>query len=348
MDAFFAAVEQRDYPEYRGKPIVVGGSSRRGVVAAASYEARKYGIHSAMSSVKASKLCPDVIFVQGRSHVYREVSRQIMDILKRYSDLVQPMSLDEAYVDVGDYANQFGVSPTAIASEIREAVRKETDLTCSAGISFNKFLAKIASDYKKPNGIFTILPSDAEEFIKQLPVHKIPGIGKTTNEKMKAQGISTGSDLLSKGVDFLQKYYGKRGRYFYHLLRGEYYSPISLGRGRKSLGAERTFENDLKDVKIMYHILAAISEKIGFRLQKNMLVGKTVTLKIKSHDFNINTRSQTINQPTNDPLVISKVAEKLLVYPLPPQEPVRLLGIAVSNLSKAYTETGQQTMFEFS
>lgn len=347
MDAFFAAVEQRDFPEYRGRPIAVGGNKKRGVVAAASYEARKYGVHSAMPSAQAAKLCPDLIFVKSRFGVYKQVSEEVMSIFQRYTDLIQPMSLDEAYLDVGEYSDSQRKSPVEIASQIRSEIEKETGLTASAGISFNKFLAKIASDYNKPNGQFEIDADSADFFLRKLPIKKIPGIGAATANSMRSFGIENGADILNKELSFLEDKWGKRGKFFYHLLRGEYYSPIVPERVRKSLGAERTFENDISDINAMNGILEVIAERVANELQRKMLAGRTITLKIKLHDFTLTTRGFTLSHPTNSHVEISEIVKKLLVYPIAPQAPVRLLGISISNLISDSSNAGFQTVMKF-
>jgi DNA polymerase-4 len=347
MDAFFAAVEQRDFPEYRGKPIVVGGSSHRGVVAAASYEARKYGIHSAMPSAKAAKLCPDLIFVRSRFGVYKSVSEDIMSVFNEYTDLVQPLSLDEAFLDVGYYLEAEGKSLDQTAEDIRKDIYEKTGLTCSAGASYNKFLAKVASDYNKPNGLYSIPKAVAWDFKMNLPIKKIPGIGKATRQKMNDMKIFKGKDIVDIGLDNLKKYFGKRGAFFYHILNDEYYNPVQTDRIRKSLGAERTFQNDITDPDIMEQILDAIAEKVSKGLKRHRLQGKSITVKIKSSDFNINTRSSTISTPTADSFKIAEVSKRLLRYPLVPPYPVRLLGISVSGLSSIVGGVGDQMMLEW-
>ncbi len=332
MDAFFAAVEQRDNPEWQGKPLVVGGNRDRGVVAAASYEARKYGIHSAMPSKIAHRLCPHLIFARGRFEAYKKVSSQIMEIFREYTDLVEALSLDEAYLDVS--VNKFGCqSATIIAGEIKQKIKDKTQLTASAGVSFNKFLAKIASDYKKPDGLFVIKPADAKAFVDRLPVGKIPGIGKVTEEKMKGLGISLGRDLKRVDKYILNRTFGKAGLYFFDLIRFDRDNPVRPERIRKSLGAERTFDVDKTDEEDMLNALMDISARIGKRLEKAEVMGKTLTLKIKYFDFVVQTRSKTAKHLIQSETEIFDIASELLMIPIKPIKPVRLLGIQLSNLN---------------
>ncbi|MFZ6052882.1 DNA polymerase IV [Halocola ammonii] len=330
MDAFYASVEQRDNPDLRGKPIAVGGSRERGVVAAASYEARKFGVHSAMPSVTASRLCPHLIFVRADFEKYKAVSEQIREIFFDYTDLVEPLSLDEAYLDVTKNKKQMK-SATMIAEEIRQRIFEETNLTASAGISINKFVAKVASDLNKPNGLALIPPERVDEFIKALPISKFHGIGKVTAEKMKSKGIVTGADLQRYDRHELVRLFGKSGAYYYQISRGEDRRPVRPDRIRKSVGAERTFSQDKTTREEMESELLPIAEKVSDRLKKNDLMGKTVTLKIKDSDFQINTRSQTFDDFVKLKDDLFNIVKKLL-EPLP-EKPVRLLGISVSNLN---------------
>jgi DNA polymerase-4 len=347
MDAFFASVEQRDNPELRGKPVAVGGNKIRGVVAAASYEARKFGVRSAMPSKLAYKMCPNIVFVRPRFEAYKEASDQIMEIFKTYTDLVEPVSIDEAYLDVT--INNFNI-PSAkwIAIEIRKKILNKTRLTASAGVSFNKFLAKVASDYKKPNGLFVITPEDADKFIDELPIGKIPGIGKVTEEKMNNLGITKGADLRNRTKYYLTEHFGKMGAYFYDLIRNEVDNPVTTERTRKSIGSERTFDKDVYDEPQMLISLYEIATRIAERMSRHDLMGKTVTLKIKYHDFEMNTRSRTLNNFVDTSTELFDIASELLFVPVKPIKPVRLLGIQVSNLNSEITDMfAKQLVFDF-
>ncbi len=342
MDAFFASVEQRDNPELRGKPIAVGGNKIRGVVAAASYEARKFGIHSAMPSKLAYKLCPQIIFVKPRFEAYKEASEKIHEIFHSYTELVEPVSIDEAYLDVTE--NKFNIpSATLIAKKIKHEIKTITKLTASAGVSFNKFLAKVASDYQKPNGLFVITPEEADKFIDQLPIGKIPGIGKVTEEKMHKLGIFSGKDLKARTEYFLNQHFGKIGTYFYHLIRNEIDDPVTPERIRKSIGTETTFERDIDDENEIIFALNEIAKRLAERLDKYNIMGKTLTLKIKYFDFETNTRSRTTNNYIYSYNEIFEIASELLFIPVKPLKPIRLLGIQISNLNtekmdKAYLQ----------
>jgi len=345
MDAFFASVEQRDFPELRGKPVAVGGSSRRGVVAAASYEARKYGVHSAMASAIAVRKCPQLIFVKHRFEVYREVSMQIREIFHRYTDLVEPLSLDEAYLDVTE--NKMGIrSAMKIAMLIKEEIFAETKLTASAGVSFNKFLAKMASDLNKPNGMATILPQEADAFLEALPIEKFHGIGKVTAEKMKRLGINNGRELKAwSEVNLLQKF-GKVGRHYYRIVRAEDYRPVNPERIRKSVGAERTFSTDLYTEEEIREQLTNIVGKVVERLNPKQIKGKTVTLKLKYNDFTVNTRSKTLMHWVYTESEILRISLDLLHDPFP-EQPIRLLGIALSSLNLTANLQGEQLEIPF-
>lgn len=332
MDAFFASVEQRDFPELRGRPVAVGGSSNRGVVAAASYEARKFGVHSAMASAIAARKCPGLIFVPSRFDVYRQVSRQLREIFQRYTPLIEPLSLDEAYLDVTDPLIE-GLSATAIARAIRADIKNETGLTASAGVSFNKFLAKVGSDHQKPDGLTVIRPREALVFIASLPVEKIHGVGPVTAKKMHAEGLRTGADLRMLDEDDLVRRFGKSGSYYYRICRGEDDRPVRTSRGRKSLGAERTFEQNLTDLDAMMERLTDIIERVSNRLQESQLAGHSVTLKIKTADFQVTTRQTTSDNPVFRKEDILEIVRLLLHQaPAPPTNPVRLLGVSLSNL----------------
>jgi len=334
MDAFYASVEQMDNPDLKGKPLAVGGGGKRGVVSAASYEARKYGVRSAMAGNLAQKLCPELIFVSPRFERYNEISKQIRKIFFDYSDLVEPLSLDEAYIDVTE--NKKGnPSASLIAKEIRNRIFNEVGLTASAGISVNKFVAKIASDYNKPNGQKTVNPEEVLEFMEVLDIRKFYGIGKVTAEKMYQRGIFTGADLKSKSLEFLEASFGKSGAYYYHVVRGQHFSEVKPNRTRKSLAAERTFSENLSSEIFMLEKLEHIAEEVSRRLIKSKVAGKTVTLKIKYSDFSLQTRSKTLPYFITDKAIILETAKDLL-YQEKLKNSVRLLGISLSNLN---TET---------
>ncbi len=331
MDAFYASVEQLDNSDLKGKPVAVGGSERRGVVSAASYEARKFGVRSAMSGQQAKRLCPELIFVRPRFDRYTEISKHIRAIFYNYTDLIEPLSLDEAYLDVTE--NKKGnPSATLIAQEIRERIYQETGLTASAGISINKFVAKIASDYNKPNGQKTVNPEDVLDFMEQLDIRKFFGIGKVTAEKMYQLGIFTGADLKTKSLEYLDKHFGKSGRYYYHVVRGLHSSEVKPNRIRKSLAAERTFSENLSSEIFMLEKLDHIAEEVSRRLTKSKVAGKTITLKIKYSDFTLQTRSKTLSYFISDKTLIFETAKDLL-YQESLSNSVRLLGISISNLN---------------
>jgi DNA polymerase-4 len=348
MDAFFASIEQRDNPDLRGKPIAVGGSKRRGVVAAASYEARPYGVRSAMPSVIAAKKCPALIFVKPRFDAYKESSDKIMSIFKSITPLVEPLSLDEAYLDVTEFCESNSITATDTAKIIKKKIKQSTELNASAGVSINKFLAKVASDYDKPDGLFVIKPNQAPKFIDELAIKKIPGIGKVTQEKMKELGINNGLDIKRRDRKFMEKAFGKMGAYFFDLVNLKIDNPVSPNRIRKSLGAERTFFEDITSLELMKEKLEEISIKISDSLTKREIAGRTITLKIKYNDFNLNTRSRTIEHYINDKDSILRFANELLLTPLKPQKPVRLLGISISNLDiNEQSGRSNQLSFQF-
>jgi len=331
MDAFYASVEQHDNPELKGKPIAVGGSSQRGVVSAASYEARKFGVHSAMSGMLARKKCPDLIFVKPRFQRYKEVSQQIREIFFEYTHLVEPLSLDEAYLDVTQ--NKKGnPSATLIAQEIRHKIVAKTGLTASAGISINKFIAKIASDINKPNGQKTVNPEEVIAFLENLDIRKFYGVGKVTAEKMYQLGIFTGKDLKTKSLEYLKEHFGKSGQHYFNVVRGIHLSEVKPERIPKSVGAERTFSENLSSEIFMFEKLENIAEELERRLKKSKIAGKTITLKIKFSDFTLQTRSKTIPYFIADKALILEVAKELL-YQAPIQDSVRLLGISLANLN---------------
>lgn len=347
MDAFYASVEQRDNRELRGKPVAVGGSSNRGVVAAASYEARTFGVRSAMPSRTAYRLCPDIIFVRPRFEVYRNVSREIRAIFFEYTDLVEPLSLDEAYLDVTE--NKFQIeSAIQVAKEIKQKIFEQVHLTASAGVSINKFLAKTASGWNKPNGLTFIPPERAEDFIAQLPIEKFHGIGKVTAKKMNAWGVFTGADLKLRSEIELAKKFGKAGRYYYRIARAIDNRQVKPDRERKSVSAEDTFFEDLNTAEEMRPELAKICKIVADRLVKAETAGRTVTLKIKYHDFVIRTRSKTVGFYIDSQEELFPIIWELLHRPELPEKPVRLLGVGVSNLQhEDGYENGRQLEFDF-
>lgn len=331
MDAFYASVEQMDFPELKGKALAVGGSEKRGVVAAASYEARKFGVRSAMSGAQAKRNCPELIFVPPRFDRYKEISQQIRAIFYDYTELVEPLSLDEAYLDVTE--NKVGnPSASLIAQEIRERIYKEVGITASAGISVNKFVAKIASDYNKPNGQKTVNPEEVLNFLEVLDIRKFHGVGKVTADKMYQLGIFTGNDLKSKTLEYLEDHFGKSGTYFYFLVRGIHNSEVKPNRIRKSLAAERTFNENLSSEIFMLEKLDKIAKEVAKRLVLNKVAGKTVTLKIRYSDFTLQTRSKTLPYYINNKEIILETAKDLL-YQEKMNNSVRLLGISLSNLN---------------
>ena len=337
MDAFYASVEQMDYPELRGKPIAVGGSENRGVVAAASYEARKFGVRSAISGVLAKKNCPELIFVKPRFDRYKEISKKIHKIFHDYTDLVEPLSLDEAYLDV-TYNKKGNPSATLLAQEIRMRILNEVGLTASAGISVNKFVAKIASDYNKPNGQKTVNPEEVISFLEELPIRKFYGVGKVTTEKMYQLGIFTGLELKSKSLDFLSTHFGKSGVFYYHVVRGIHNSEVKPDRITKSVAAEHTFDTNLSSEIFMLEQLENIATNLERRLKKQNIAGKTVTLKIKYSDFSQQTRSKTVPYFIADKgLILENVKE--LLYQERMKDSVRLLGISLSNLNTEQKKT---------
>ncbi|MBW3518470.1 DNA polymerase IV [Flavobacterium sp. NKUCC04_CG] len=331
MDAFYASVEQLDFPELRGKPIAVGGAENRGVVSAASYEARKFGVRSAMSGVMAKKNCPQLIFMPPRFERYKEVSRQIRAIFLEYTDLVEPLSLDEAFLDVTE--NKMGnPSATLIAQEIRYKIFKTTKLTASAGISVNKFLAKVASDYNKPNGQKTINPEEIESFLEDLEVKRFFGVGKVTADKMYQLGIFTGRDLKSKTREYLIEHFGKSGQHYYDIVRGNDFSVVSPDRAVKSVGTERTFDENLTSEIFILERLEFITADLEQRLKRYGVSGKTLTLKIKYSDFTQQTRSTTLAYFVSEKSLLLDVAQELL-YQERLKDSVRLIGLSMSNLN---------------
>ncbi|MBF6641305.1 DNA polymerase IV [Flavobacterium sp. J49] len=337
MDAFYASVEQMDNPELKGKPLAVGGSEVRGVVSAASYEARKFGVRSAMSGIQAKRNCPDLIFVRPRFDRYKEISKQIRKIFHEYTDLVEPLSLDEAYLDVTQ--NKKGnPSASLIAQEIRKRIFEEVGLTASAGISVNKFVAKIASDYNKPNGQKTVNPEEVESFLENLDIKKFYGIGKVTTDKMYHLGIFTGKDLKSKSKEFLEEHFSKSGLHFYNIVRGIHNSAVKPNRIAKSVAAEHTFNENLTSEIFMVEKLERIAGELENRLKKYNISGKTVTLKIKYSDFTTQTRSKTLPYFISDKGLLLETAKELL-FQERMKESVRLLGISLNNLNTEIKKT---------
>lgn len=353
MDAFYASVEQLDNPNLRDKAIAVGGNEQRGVVTAASYEARKYGVKSAMSSVLAKRNCPHLIFVKPNFERYREISKRIRAIFLEYTELVEPLSLDEAYLDVTE--NKKGnPSASLLAQEIRKEIKEKTGLNASAGISVNKFIAKIASDFNKPNGQKTVNPEEVKDFLEVLDIRKFHGVGKVTAEKMYKLGIFTGKDLKQKSQEYLIEKFGKSGTHYFNVVRGVHLSEVKPNRIRKSVGAERTFNENISSEIFMLERLENIAGEIEKRLDKSKVAGKTITLKIKYSDFTQQTRSKTINHYIANKDLILEIAKELL-YQEKMRNSVRLLGISLSNLNTDKTnkkaieekEIEVQLKFEF-
>lgn len=349
MDAFYASVEQLDNPDLKGKPLAVGGGEKRGVVSAASYEARKFGVRSAMSGALALRKCPELIFVPPRFDRYKEISNQIRAIFHDYTDLVEPLALDEAFLDVSANMHNHN-SATEIANEIRERILAETGLTASAGISINKFMAKIASDINKPNGQKTIKPHEVIPFLEKLPIHKFFGVGKVTAKKMNSWGIYNGYQLKQHTLEFLTQHFGKSGKHFYNIVRGIQYSEVKPNRTRKSVGTERTFRFNIENTDEIISELERIAEHTEKRMQSANTSGKTITVKIKFADFTVHTRSRTISEYVSKKSDFFPVVKEL-VNQEPIDNPVRLLGISLSNLegerpAPKPTDT-KQLSFEF-
>ncbi|WP_426613274.1 DNA polymerase IV [Bradyrhizobium sp. McL0616] len=331
MDAFYASVEQRDNPDLRGKPVAVGGSAERGVVAAASYEARKFGVRSAMASVTAKRQCPDLIFVKPRFEVYKAISRQIRDIFAEHTPIIEPLSLDEAYLDVTE--NLQGI-PLArdVARRIREKIKAETGLNASAGISYNKFLAKLASDQRKPNGQYVISPEMGAAFVESLPVGRFHGIGPATSAKMNGLGIFTGKDIRNQTLEFMNANFSKSGAYYYWISRGVDDRPVRANRIRKSIGAENTFSVDLTTFDAMAAELLPLIDKVWRHCESTGNRGRTVTLKIKFFDFEIITRSRSVATVVSSRDDLESLAIALLQAEMPLPKSVRLLGVSLSSL----------------
>ncbi len=347
MDAFFAAVEQRDYPEYRNKPIIVGGKpNSRGVVATCSYEARKFGIHSAMPSSQAYRLCPQAIFVKPRFEAYKEASSTIREIFSEYTELFEPLSLDEAYLDVSDSFLHHG-SATLIAQEIKKAILTKTSLVASAGVSYNKFLAKIASDMDKPDGLYLITPEQGYLFVENLAVGKFHGVGKATEKKMHALGIKTGADLRKQSLAFLLKNFGKIGQHYYHISRGNDYRPVNNYRPCKSIGVETTFQIDIDDRQDIVCCLNELFKTVLKKLNDKQLTAQTLTIKIKYQDFVQITRSLTLSNPLSGMIETAAVFDSLLKNTDIGWRKVRLLGVSLSSLTdKTQINYRQMDLFE--
>ena len=346
MDAFYASVEQRDHPELRGRPVAVGGARERGVVAAASYEARQFGVRSAMPSATALRKCPELVFMPPRFAVYKDVSRQIRAIFAEYTPLIEPVSLDEAYLDVTE--NLLGIaSATRIAREIRAKILAETGLTASAGISYNKFLAKLASDYRKPNGQFVVRPAQGLAFVEGLAVGQFHGVGPVTAARLNGLGIFSGADLRAQSVEFLHRHFGKVGRYYFAIARGEDERPVVADRLRKSMGSETTFPQDLTQVADLLEALQPLLEDVWEYCQRSGIRGRTVTLKVKFGDFRQVTRSRSGVGLVSGPEVLGRICRELVEGLLPLGNGVRLLGVTLSNLSNAQEGAGRQLTLSF-
>lgn len=341
MDAFYASVEQRDNPDLRGKPLAVGGARERGVVAAASYEARQFGVRSAMSAAVARRRCPELLFVPPRFEVYKAVSRQIHAIFAEYTSLIEPLSLDEAYLDVTQNLKNMP-SATRIAQEIRARIQEQTQLTASAGISYNKFLAKLASDYRKPNGQFVIKPSEGLAFVETLEVGQFHGIGRVTAARMEQLGIRTGWDLRQRSEAFLRQHFGKAGSYYYTISRAIDHRPVVADRLRKSIGSETTFSHDLFTLPELLEGLQPCLDSVWRHCERTGTLGRTLTVKVKYTDFQQITRSRSYLTPLADKLLLARISEELLTALLPLPRGVRLLGVALSNLETETELIGRQ------
>lgn len=346
MDAFYASVEQRDNPDLRGKPVAVGGSEARGVVAAASYEARKFGVHSAMPSVTAKRKCPDLIFVRPRFDVYKAVSQQIREIFAEYTPMIEPLSLDEAYLDVTDNLKGMEIA-TEIAQEIRAKIKAATRLNASAGISYNKFLAKMASDLNKPNGQAVITPKNGPGFVETLPVKKFHGVGPATTEKMHRLSIETGADLKACSLDFLIEHFGKSGPYFYGIARGIDDRQVKPNRLRKSVGAEDTFMVDIHSFDQARQGIQPLIEKVWGYCDANEISAKTVTLKVKYADFTQVTRSKTVAMPFGSVADLEEAVILLLRAVFPVNRGIRLLGVTLSSLERKVAESNTPQLLLF-
>src|SRR6201992_2679414 len=331
MDAFYASVEQRDNPDLRGKPVAVGGSRERGVVAAASYEARKFGVRSAMPSVTAKRQCPDLIFVKPRFEIYKAVSQQIREIFAEHTPIIEPLSLDEAYLDVTENIQNIPLA-RHVALAIRAKIKDVTGLNASAGISYNKFLAKLASDHRKPNGQYVITPEMGPAFVETLPVGKFHGIGPATSAKMNSLGLHTGLDMRNQTMDFMQAHFGEAGAYYYGISRDIDKREVRANRIRKSVGAENTFWSDLTEFEPMVAELQPLIDKVWRHCAKKGTRGRTVTLKVKFNDFEIITRSRSVTVAVSNRDDLERLSIALLQTEMPVPKPVRLLGVSLSSL----------------
>lgn len=346
MDAFYASVEQRDHPEYENTPIAVGGSPPHGVVQSASYEARPYGVSSAMPAAEARRKCPELRFVSPRMDLYKQESAHIHNILEEYTDLLEPLSLDEAYLDVTT-PKKGPPSGMLIAREIRRRIRDETGLTASAGVSSGKFVAKVASDHNKPNGLCVIPPPRIESFLQTLPIEDFHGVGGVTAEKMRSFGICTGRDLQDADRRFLHKHFGRRGLFFHRMAHGNDERPVNPEHERKSVGAEKTFLPATDVLDTLDTRLETVHDRLMRRIEKRELAGRTITLKIKRNDFNLHTRQHTLSHPTAERRSLKKLGRHLLRTPHPPKAPIRLLGMSLSNLTEAVPSGGRQLWLPF-
>ena len=344
MDAFYASVEQRDNPDLRGKPVAVGSARSRGVVAAASYEARKFGVRSAMASVTALRKCPDLIFVRHRFDVYRSISQEIRKIFADYTSLIEPLSLDEAYLDVTENLRGLATA-TATAREIRDRILQQTGLTASAGISYNKFLAKLASDFRKPNGQHLVPPGKGEDFVAELAIGKFHGIGPVTARKMNDLGIFKGADLRQKSMAFLEEHFGNGATWFYNVSRGEDQRPVHADRIRKSSGSETTFHEDLTELSAVETGITAMADEVWQWCQEANSFGRTVTVKIKYADFHQVTRSKTMMSPVDNHDDLREISRELVRTVFPLQIAIRLLGVTVSNFEPKLTKAAEQLAF---
>jgi DNA polymerase-4 len=347
MDAYFAAIEQRDFPELRGKPVIVGGAvGERGVVSTCSYEARKYGVHSAMPATTAHKLCPHGIFVRPRFEAYKEATEKIFAIFREYSELVQPMSLDEAYIDVT--TNKMGIpSATMIAQEIRARIKKEVNLTASAGVSYNKFLAKIASDLNKPDGLCVITPKDAIKVLSSLPIGKFHGIGKSTTAHLQRYQIYTGADLLQKELSWLIDNFGKIGYQYYYLVRGIDNREVSNDHVRKSIGKESTFRIDIDDLRLLFHHLERIITKLAEKIKKEEIEIKTITIKLRYDNFDTLTRGKTLSAYTSNYQELLKECRRILIDTYDTNRKVRLLGVSFTTLKHLNVQAWEQLIIDW-
>jgi DNA polymerase-4 len=345
MDAFYASVEQRDNPDLRGRPVAVGGSRERGVVVAASYEARKFGVRSAMPSVTAKRQCPDLIFVKPRSEIYKAVSQQIREIFAEHTAIIEPLSLDEAYLDVTENLQTIPLARD-VALAIRAKIREVTGLNASAGISYNKFLAKLASDHRKPNGQYTITPGMGPAFVESLPVGKFHGIGPATSARMNALGLHTGLDMRNQSLEFMQANFGKAGAYYYWISRGVDEREVRANRIRKSVGAENTFASDLTEFDAMLAQLQPLIDKVWRHCEDTGKLGRTVTLRVKFADFEMISRSRTISGPVERHGDLANATAELLRALFPLKKAVRLLGVSVSSFIEEEADVPAQIALE--